>query len=333
MTKPYGYHMKNNKRAKRIRRKYLQIENFILFSLILACISYILSFSVIIRMVTMSPFPKLTKTKTNIRHATAFSNQSSIINNKFNTTLLNDPPVIFHGPRDTKRIALTFDADMTQAMKSELLSGKVKSWYNDKIIAILTNTKTKATMFLTGMWIELYPQITHKLATDPLFEVGNHSYSHPSFYGICYGLKPLADSKDQEEIVKTQKLLQKYGGATTLLFRFPGGCYDSSDISKISKLGFRVIQWDIVSGDGFLKSPEQIEQQVLHNVQNGSIIVFHLHGNQNAPYTAEALPMVIKTLKEKGYVFVKLSELIDTSNPQSIEKRQSINNILYLTKN
>ncbi len=40
--------------------------------------------------------------------------------------------VIFHGPRDKKRIALTFDAEMTDGMKANLQSGRVKTSYNKK---------------------------------------------------------------------------------------------------------------------------------------------------------------------------------------------------------
>src|SRR5258708_18420009 len=71
--------------------------------------------------------------------------------------------VIFHGPRDQRRIALTFDAEMTDFMKSQILSGRTKSSYDKSIIDILRKTNTKATLFLTGMWIELYPQVTREL--------------------------------------------------------------------------------------------------------------------------------------------------------------------------
>jgi peptidoglycan/xylan/chitin deacetylase (PgdA/CDA1 family) len=131
---------------------------------------------------------------------------------------------------------------------------------------------------------------------------------------------------------KTQQLLQKYAGIHNTLFRFPGGCYDNSDISKAEKLGLTVIQWDDVSGDSYLKNPNQIEQQVIQNVRNGSIIIFHLHGGPNAPYTAQALPTVISTLKEKGYEFVKLSELINPTQAKHIDKIKSVSSLLDLAK-
>ena len=56
--------------------------------------------------------------------------------------------VVFHGERDKREVALTFDADMTAGMESELRSGQVKSFYDSRIIDILERTQTKATLFL-----------------------------------------------------------------------------------------------------------------------------------------------------------------------------------------
>ena len=95
---------------------------------------------------------------------------------------------VTHGNRNLHQIALTFDADMTPAMKKKLDTGVVKSWYNQKIIDVLRQKNVPATIFITGMWAEIYPQVTRDLASDPLFEVANHSYSHPGFTPTCFGL-------------------------------------------------------------------------------------------------------------------------------------------------
>lgn len=218
--------------------------------------------------------------------------------------------VIFHGPRSKKQIALTFDADMTQGMKNKLISGQIKSWYNHQVINILDQTHTKATLFLTGMWIETYPSEAKILASNPLFELGNHSYSHGSFYGKCFGLKPILSIDAAGEMEKTQQLLLGITGTTNHLFRFPGGCYNESTLRGANKLGLDVIQWDVISGDAFGKNTKIIEQNVLKKVQNGSIVVFHLHGGPNAPHTADALPDLISKLKAEGYEFVKVTDLL-----------------------
>jgi peptidoglycan/xylan/chitin deacetylase (PgdA/CDA1 family) len=218
--------------------------------------------------------------------------------------------VIFHGPRNTKEVALTFDADMTPWMKEQLISGAVNSYYNKELIDYLDQTHTKATLFLTGMWIELYQQDAQKLAADPLFELGSHSYSHPSFAGYCYGLEQITEDEKQPEIDKTQQLLFQLTHKQNTLFRFPGGCYDQDAINLLHKNSLQPIQWDVVGDDGFNDNTQGIIDNVVNNIQNGSIIVMHMNGYPNDPKTSEALPEIITTLKQRGYSFVTISELL-----------------------
>ena len=96
-----------------------------------------------------------------------------------------------HAVTGQKVVALTFDADMTPGMSNELRSGRIASWYNQKVIATLREHHVPATLFLAGLWIERYPAVTQDLSTDPLFEIGNHSYSLPGFHSPCFGLASL----------------------------------------------------------------------------------------------------------------------------------------------
>lgn len=224
---------------------------------------------------------------------------------------INNDDIIFHGPRNTKKIALTFDADMTPWMKEQVVSGKVKSYYDQQLIETLEQSNTKATLFLTGMWIEVYPEEAKKLAANSLFEFGNHSYSHPSFSDYCYGLRSISPGGAQQEIEKTQHLLQNLTNTKNTLFRFPGGCYSQKDIALLHDKGIQGIQWDVVGGDGFNNNAKTIEYNVLNNVQSGSIIVMHMNGYPNDPKTSEALSMIITRLKEEGFTFVKVSELLN----------------------
>lgn len=218
--------------------------------------------------------------------------------------------VIFHGPRDKNKIALTFDAEMTDGMKADLVTGRVKSSYDRRIVDILEKTETKATFFLTGMWIELYPNITKDLSNNPLFELGSHSYADSSYHGFCFGLKQIPSTLRIEEIGATEKLLRIYAGIDNELFRFPGGCYTPDDVSLVNQADDTVVHWDVNGADGFNNNVSQIEKNIIDNTQNGSIIILHLNGPPNAPKTADALPTIISTLKSKGYEFVKVSELL-----------------------
>lgn len=238
--------------------------------------------------------------------------------------------VFNYGSRDKKQVALTFDADMTPEMKDDLLSGRTKSSYNKNIVDILLSTQTKATIFASGMWVELHPEVMAELSSNPLFEFGNHSYSHPGFDGECWGLTPSADEKNQQEIQKTQELLKLYTNEDNKLFRFPGGCYSQKDLESVWSENLYVVHWDSVGSDGFNDSIENIENNVLFSAQNGSVIVLHFNGPPNSPLTDEALPKIISTLKQKGFEFVKVTELLQLNNEMSkISVSDILNNIGY----
>ena len=219
--------------------------------------------------------------------------------------------VITHGPRDKKDIALTFDADMTFDMDHMLHTGEVASYINRDVINTLINTQTPATLFLTGLWIQDYPEDTRLLAQNSLFELGNHSYSHPTFQGDCYGLPTFGTLSMEQEIDTTQQLLKTYTGVNNKYFRFPGGCVSPDAMTYLRSEGIQTVHWDVVGDDGFNEDTDQIIHNVVDRVENGSIIVLHMNGYPNDPKTSDALPVIIKTLKDKGYTFVKISELLN----------------------
>ncbi len=259
---------------------------------------------------TSSPRPTLPLTRTtNPSDEEAYVESGSPLDNR-----MVDPNaknhVIFNGPRDAKKIALTFDAEMTEHMKANVVSGRVKNSYNRKIIDILNQTNTKATLFLTGMWIEMYPDATREFAKNPLFELGSHSYTDSSYSGACYGLKQLPDTLKIEDVGATEILLREHGGIDNRLFRFPGGCYSQHDVDLVAQASDIVVHWDVRGNDGFNQRADQIVHNVVDNTQNGSIIVLHMNGEPTAPKTGEALPEIIKQLKARGFEFVKVNELL-----------------------
>ncbi len=234
---------------------------------------------------------------------------------KLNTDPTILPQVIEHGSRYQLKVALTFDADMTPGMQKLLSLRIVKSWYNSDIKKTLDRENVKATIFLTGLWAETYPREAKELAEDPLFEIGNHSYSHPAFTKNCFKLPFIDDSKDKSEVLSAQDAIKKATGITPKYFRFPGGCFDKTDLKTLYDLGLIVVHWDIAAGDGFNKNTEDIVQRIKSHVQNGSIIVFHLQGGPFAPKTNDALVKIIPYLKKIGYQLVTVTELLNVNNP------------------
>ncbi|GAA3139472.1 peptidoglycan/xylan/chitin deacetylase (PgdA/CDA1 family) [Kribbella aluminosa] len=219
-------------------------------------------------------------------------------------------PVLDHGPRDKKQIALTFDADLTALMRRRLVSGKVKSYYNKALIEELRTLHVPATLFLTGMWMEQYPEITKQLANDPLFELGTHTYDHRGFTKHCYTLGTVPRDQMLADVRRAIVELDKLDPHATRWFRFPGGCYDPTALHELAPAGVTAVGLDVPGADGFAKSAQPITKQVLDHVQNGSIVVLHMHGGDNAPYTAQAVGPIVRELRARGYQLVTVTQLV-----------------------
>lgn len=222
-----------------------------------------------------------------------------------------DLPASFDHAATTKKIvALTFDADMTPGMLYELKSGKVPSWYNRKVVDVLRKEQVPATLFLTGLWIEAYSDAVKDLSADPLFELANHSYSHGAFHSPCYGLFPIPQSKQADEVEKADALLRRYAASYKKYFRFPGLCSDAQAMKTVEAQGYTVIGGDVDGADAFEKSPKWVAATAVAHVHPGSIVVLHMNGGRDAPATGDALPEIIAKLRAAGYSFVKVSDLL-----------------------
>jgi hypothetical protein len=219
------------------------------------------------------------------------------------------PRVVDHGPRAGNRVALTFDADMTTTMKAQLASGAVRSYANLPIIDLLEREQIPATFFLTGMWVEQYPELTARLAANPNVELANHSYGHQGFTPNCYSLGRVPSNLMTEDVAKTFRIVEKHGGRQTRFFRFPGLCHDGAALSALAPLGLTVVDGDVVSGDPFATAYQPIVRAVLSTVRAGSVVILHVT-EANAQYTDEALPLILAGLEEKGLVPATLSEVL-----------------------
>ena len=215
---------------------------------------------------------------------------------------------VFHSETG-KRIALTFDACMTQGMAKKLQKEQGDALFNPEIIDFLHSEKIRATIFITGIWAEQYPEKVKWMASDPLFEIGNHSYSHRSFTEDCFSLPVIPEKEKASDIQKTQDILFHLTGRKPKLFRFPGGCYGTADQALVKSLGLRSVGWNFASGDAFNSDTRAIVENVLLKAKPGAIVVFHLSGGRQAPKTAEVIRAVVPELRKRGFAFVTVSEL------------------------
>ncbi|MBE6893002.1 MAG: deacetylase [Ruminococcaceae bacterium] len=171
-----------------------------------------------------------------------------------------------------------------------------------EILSILEKYEAKATFFILGQWAKENPDKV-KMIAEAGHEIGTHSNTHPD-------MAKIAIEKAREELLRSCEYIEKAGGGKPKLFRAPSGSYSSELIKTASEMGFMTIQWDIDSRDWKDKTAAEMVESVTKNVGKGSIILFH-SGKEN---TLEALPQILEILKNGGYEFVKISELVYTEN-------------------
>jgi peptidoglycan-N-acetylglucosamine deacetylase len=196
-----------------------------------------------------------------------------------------------HGPRDAKRVALTFDA---------CSSGEYR--FDREVYDVLDTMRVRATIFLGGEWTEKNPRWSRMIAANPLFEVATHGYHHPH-------LPKLDDFTIAKEIAWGQQTVYRELGVWPHLFRAPYGEVSPRVLAVAKRMGAVMVQFDLPSGDPDpLLKPDKIVRWVVDSAQPGSIVVFHV--NKNGLHTKETLPRVVRELRAKGFELVTVSELL-----------------------
>lgn len=196
---------------------------------------------------------------------------------------------IYNVETKEKKIAISFDA----------------AWGADKtqkIMDILKEYSCDATFFLVGFWVEDYPEVAKKIAENG-FEIGTHSNTHPD-------MVKLDKSQMKKELETSISIIKNITGYTPKLFRPPFGSYNDDLIHTAKSLNLTTIQWDVDSLDWKGIGQSEIYNRIVTRVKNGSIILCH----NNADYICDALPKVLVKLKNEGYKFVKISDLIYSEN-------------------
>ena len=204
------------------------------------------------------------------------------------------------GLHTQNEVALSFDACPASG----------KNQFSEAIAKILIETRTPATIFLSGRWVEQDTAATKLLSSDSLIELGNHSFSHPH-------MLHLSEDGMRKELDRTQNIIAKLTGKTPFLFRAPFGEYNDTLVNLAMKSGLATVQFDVESGDPDTTfTAQRLIKWVTQKTRNGSIVIMHI--NNRGWHTAQALPTIIQFLREKGYRLVKVSDLM-----KEVSERQS----------
>ena len=190
---------------------------------------------------------------------------------------------------DKKKVALSFDA----------------AWGNEdtrKLLDVLKKHDVHVTFFMTGGWVESYPDDV-KAIKEAGHDLGNHSENHKN-------MSQLSDEEKTQELMSVHNKVKELTGTDMQLFRPPYGAYDDKVVLNAKENGYYTIQWDVDSLDWKDLSAADIAMRVINGAKSGSIILMH----NNGLHTAEAVPIIIETLKNKGFTFVPIGELIYREN-------------------
>ena len=209
-------------------------------------------------------------------------------------------------------LALTFD------------DGPDPTW-TPKILDVLRKYHVKATFMVIGEEAQKYPGLLKEDFRDGN-EIASHTFTHPD-------ISEISDFQVQSELNLTERLFAAELGVRPLFFRPPYSIDQEPDTNdqaapayRIQQMGYIIIGDKIDTNDWIdkpRKSPQEIVNSVLDQIRRmktypwmrGSIVLMH-DGGGNRSATVDALPLLITTLRAKGYQWVLVSDLMGKNEAQ-----------------
>lgn len=173
-----------------------------------------------------------------------------------------------------------------------------------QILDILDKHNVKVTFFMTGGWVESYPDMVKEIYARG-HDLGNHSQNHKQ-------MSKLSVEEQKQEILSVSESVKTLTGYDMFLFRPPYGDYNSTLINTLYSCSYYPIQWSVDSLDWKDYGVSNIIKTVTQHkaLDNGAIILMH----NGAKFTAEALEEVITNLQGQGYTLIPISQLIIREN-------------------
>lgn len=199
------------------------------------------------------------------------------------------------GRADGGAIALTFDDGPSRTTPA--------------ILDVLDTYGVRATFFVIGSWVEQLPEIVRDTAARG-HELGNHTWTHVD----ADRTRELATLRD--EVARTNDVIEGVTGRRPVLMRPPYGSDPGRFARVAAECGLEAtVLWSVQSFDWQDPDPESIVEQVLAEVEPGTIVLFHdgqseTNDAQPRAATLAALPTVLDGLRSNGYAFATVSELL-----------------------
>ncbi len=206
-----------------------------------------------------------------------------------------DLKILRHGDPSRPEIALTIDDGPHPENAVPLLDA-------------LKVAHVKATFYVVGTQAKAHPAIIRRMIAEG-HEVGSHTNEH-------LRLPSLTDAQFQNTLRNADinvRLAANGYRMTTL--RPPGGDLNARSAALSRDMGYTCVLWSDTSGDYEDQSPDHIMDRVMDGAENGAIILLH----DAHPGTVKALPVLLRRLKEQGFRFVTVSEMLRRQSIQPLD--------------
>jgi len=203
---------------------------------------------------------------------------------------------LWRGDPARREIALTFDDGPHPP-------------FTQRLLALLKQLNVRATFFLVGKKVDQAPDVVALIARDG-HEVANHTYHH-------LNLDKMTQADAATEIRLGNEAIKRACGKTPVMFRPPGGHHHPHVLRAAGSLGMTVILWTDDPADFANPGADVIVSRILEQVGNGSDILLH----DGVEQTLEMLPDLIARLRQDGYRFVTLSEMVHKVEAKHIVRK------------
>jgi len=202
-------------------------------------------------------------------------------------------PVIWRGPTDGGRIALTFD-DGPDPVTTPL------------VLDELARARVRATFFVIGEKAKRYPEVVQKIVAAG-HELGVHGYRHHRLYAF------LTPKRVEEDVKQAQRVVEEAAGIRPQWFRPPVGQASPRTFSGARRAGVTIVGWTIRGLDGLGSATgSEVQRRVARGLAPGAIVVLHdaaEHGGR-APASVAVLALILEAVARAKLSPVKLSELL-----------------------
>ena len=202
---------------------------------------------------------------------------------------------------DYRRVFLTFDDGPSKSVTIPILD-------------ILKQNNVKATFFVLGSNAERYPEIVKRAYQEGHY-IANHSFTHV-YSNIYSSPQAVLDEYNRTEIaIKNAIGDQTYNSR---VFRFPGGTsggkyanIKAEAVNLLNQNNVAHLDWNALTADAAgLDNVNDMMNYVETTMGNKNSVVILMHDIGTKKSTYELLPQLIHALKEKGYVFENIYDIL-----------------------